>query len=106
MPLVEVVGKEIDPPGQIAEIWLNAGVTLYTVTVIVVGNAHGPPAFGVNVYVVVCALLMAGLHVPTIPLLEVVGSVNAVPKQTGWICVNVGAVPLFTVTVMVVVDAH
>ena len=42
--------------------------------------AHCPPA-GVNVYVVVPAvavLIVAGLHVPVMPLLEVVGRTGAV----------------------------
>ena len=39
------------------------------------------PAFGVNVYVVVVVLLMAGLHIPAIPFVEVVGRVNEPPLQ-------------------------
>jgi hypothetical protein len=41
----------------------------------VVVVAHWP-AVGVNVYVVVAELFIAGLHVPVIPLLEVVGNVE------------------------------
>ncbi|MNE81237.1 hypothetical protein D3C80_1778700 [compost metagenome] len=51
-------------------------------------------------------LLIAGDHVPEIPLLEVAGSVNAVPAQTAATCVNVGVVCAFTVTVICAVVAH
>ena len=46
----------------------------------VVGTAHSPAA-GVNVYVVVAGvdvLMVAGLHVPFTPLLEVAGNAGAV----------------------------
>jgi hypothetical protein len=46
----------------------------------------------VNIYVVVVVLLIEGLHVPVIPLLDVVGNVNAVPEQTLGCIVNVGSV--------------
>ena len=51
-----------------------------TVTVIVVVVAQRP-AVGVNVYVVVAVLLIAGDHVPVIPLSEVVFNVNDPPLQ-------------------------
>jgi hypothetical protein len=54
------------------------------------------PADGVNVYVVVPAvavLIVAGLHVPVIPFVEVVGSVGAVEFwHSGPIAVNVGVI--------------
>lgn len=107
IPLVEVVGNVNDPPAQIAGTCVNAGTVelLFTVTVMVVAEAHCP-AFGVNVYVVVVVLLIAGLQVPLIPLPEVAGSVNDPPVQIAGTCVNAGTVELFTVTVMVVVEAH
>lgn len=46
----------------------------------VVVVAHWPAA-GVKVYVVVAVLLIAGLHVPVMPLFEVVGKVNVPPLQ-------------------------
>jgi hypothetical protein len=72
---LEVVGNgDSDPPGQIAATCVNVGVVgVFTVMVIVAAVAHWPVA-GVNVYVVVAALLNAGDHVPEIPLMEVVGS--------------------------------
>ena len=80
---------------------------LFTVTTSVVVVAHCP-ALGVNVYVVVAVLFtVAGLHVPTMPLVEVVGSTGAgEPLQIGAIALKVGVVLLFTVTVKVAVAAH
>ena len=42
---------------------------------------------------------MAGDQVPSMPLVEVVGSVNAVPLQMGPTCVNVGVSEAVTVIV-------
>jgi hypothetical protein len=80
-----------------------------TVTVNVVVVAHNP-AVGVNVYVPLAVLLTVdGLHVPVIPLSDVVGKVgtvpplqivNEVPK------LNVGVILGLTVTLNVVVVAH
>ena len=75
------------------------------VTVIVAVVAHCPAA-GVNVYVVVAVLLIAGDQVPVILLVEVVGRVKAFPLQIGPICVKVGVVCGVIVTVIVVVVAH
>ena len=41
-------------------------------------------------YVVVVVLLMTGLHVPVMPLFEVVGNVNVPPLHIAATCVNVG----------------
>jgi hypothetical protein len=76
-----------------------------TATVIVVKPAHCP-ASGVKVYVVVAVLLIAGLHVPMILLLEVVGKVNDAPLQISLTCVKIGVTAEFTVTVIVAVVAH
>ena len=52
----------------------------------------------------VAVLIVAGLHVPVIPLVDVVGSVPGVdPTQYGPKAVNVGVTFVFTVTVT---DAH
>ena len=63
-----------------------------------------------NVYVVVPAvavLMVAGLHVPVIPLFDVAGSVGAVLFwQSGPIAVNVGVICGSTIMVSVVVIAH
>jgi hypothetical protein len=59
-----VVDKLSASPEQIAATCVNVGVTGWlTVTVIVAVVAHCPAA-GVNVYVVVAVLLIAGDHVP------------------------------------------
>ena len=106
IPLFEVVGSVNDPPLQIAATCVKVGVAgWFTVTVIVAVVAHNP-AVGVKVYVVVAVLLIAGDHVPAIPLLDVVGSVNAPPLHMLGTCVNVGVVGWLTVTVIVAVEAH
>ena len=81
---VEEVGKVIVPPEHIAAIGLNVGVIFgLTVMVIVAVVAHNP-AVGVNVYVVVAVLFIAGDHVPVTPLFEVVGKADkAAPEQIG-----------------------
>ena len=48
------------------------------------------PVFGVNVYVVVVVLFMAGDHVPVIIFVEVVGSEIVVPLQIGAIALKLG----------------
>jgi hypothetical protein len=59
---------------------LNVGVTSGVTIISIVVTAPHCPAFGVKVYVVVAAtevLIVAGLHTPVIPLLDVVGSAGA-----------------------------
>lgn len=75
----------------------------YTLMVMLYVAAHCPAA-GVNVYWVVAVLFMvAGDHVPGIPLLDVVGNGDkGVPAQTGATNVNVGVTGAFTVMVTVV----
>ena len=63
-------------------------------------DAHSP-VVGVNVYVVVAALLIAGDQVPLIAFVEVVGKLNVSPAQIADTCVNVGVAAGFTVTVIV-----
>ena len=86
-----------------------AGVTVLsglTVILNVVVVAHRP-AVGVNVYVVVAVLFIAGDHVPVIPLLDVVcNAANAAPLHIGATAVNVGVTFGFTVILNVVVVAH
>lgn len=78
-------------------------VVAFTTTVMVAFTAHCPIA-GVNVYVVVAVLLIAGDQVPVMLLLDVVGKLNDAPLQMGATCVNVGTTPgAFTVTVIVAV---
>lgn len=92
MPLLEVVGNgDKVAPEQIGATAVKVGVTIgFTVMVIVVVVPHCP-ADGVNVYVVVAVLFNAGVHVPVIPLFEVVGNGdNVAPEHMGPTCVNVG----------------
>lgn len=57
-------------------------------------------------YVVVALLFIAGLHVPEIPLFDVVGSVKELPAHIGEMVANVGVTLGFTVTVNVAVVPH
>ena len=70
---------------------------------------HWPP-FGVNVYVVFpikAVLIVAGLHVPVMPSMEVVGNaVAADPWQNGPIGAKLTAMSGLIVTLMVAVVAH
>jgi len=109
IPFVDVVGSVgAADPEQIGAMALNVGVILFvTVTVKVVVVAHWP-AFGVNVYVPDAVLeTVAGLQVPLIPFVDIVGSVGAAdPEQIGAMAVNVGVILFVTVTVIVAVVAH
>ena len=90
IPLVDVAGKSTKvPPMLIGDTCVNAGVTTgLTVIVIVATEAHCPEV-GVKVYKVVAVLFKAGDQVPTIPLLEVVGSGSKLePAQMGGTCVK------------------
>jgi hypothetical protein len=65
-------------------------------------SLHTVPAVGVNVYVVVAVLLSAGVHVPVIPLFDVVGNAASVaPEHIGATAVNVGVACGLTVIVNV-----
>jgi hypothetical protein len=62
---------------------VNVGVVEgLTCTVIVVVPAHWL-LIGVKVYVVVVLLLIAGVQVPGIAFVDVVGNVNVPPAQIG-----------------------
>ena len=89
---------------------VNVGVICGFITTVSVAVMAHWPAAGVNVYVVVPAiavLIVAGLHVPGMPLFEVVGIIGAVLFwQSGPMAVNVGVIWGFTTTVSVAVVAH
>ena len=95
IPFVDVPGKAgTEPPAQILSVVpkVNVGVTRgITVTDIVIGIPHWPPA-GVKVYESVAVLFItAGLHAPLIPLFEFGGKVGGVePAHIGGIEEKVG----------------
>lgn len=91
IPSREVAGSVKLPPLQIGLTELNVGTLLggITVTCNVLEIAHCPGA-GVNVYVVVAVLLMAGDQVPVIPSREVAGKEKLFPEQIGPMALNVG----------------
>ena len=108
MPFVDVVGNGASAsPEQIAATAANVGVINgLTVIVSVVVTAHWP-ATGVNVYVVVVVLLIAGVHVPLIPFVDVVGiAASASPEHIAATAANVGVINGLTVIVNVVGTAH
>ena len=92
MPLFEVVGSAASAaPEQIGARAVKIGV-MFGLTVIdnVVVVAHCP-AVGVKVYSVVAVLFNAGLQVPLMPLVDVVGSAaSTAPEQIGATAVKVG----------------
>ena len=106
-PLFEVVGIAKEVPEQTAATCVNVVVTLgFTVIVIVTIVAHNPTV-GVNVYVVVAVLLIAGDQVPVIPLFDVVGNADKVaPEQIEFTCVNVGVGFGLTEIVIFAIVAH
>src|SRR5678815_5020515 len=95
IPLLEAAGRiGAVAPTQSGPIAVNTGVICAAIVISIdAGLAHSPAA-GVNVYVVVPAaavLIVAGFHVPVIPLLDSVGNAGAVaPTQSGPIAVNTG----------------
>ncbi len=108
IPLFDVVGKaDEEAPEHTAATCVNAGVTLgFTTICMVVALAH-TPAVGVNVYVVVVVLIIAGDQVPSIPLFDVVGNAdNEAPEHIAATCVNVGVTLGFTTISIVDVLAH
>jgi hypothetical protein len=107
-----VVSDGTDPPAQmVREVpKLKAGVRFgFTVTLKLTGTAQ-TPAFGVNIYVPDALLLIvAGLHVPLIPLVEVPGNAGTpVPAQMVSVepKLNVGVMFGVTVTVKFAEVAH
>jgi hypothetical protein len=105
----DVVGNTgAGDPAQIAVNAVNVGVTFgVTVCTIVVVKAHWP-AVGVNVYVPVTVLsTIAGLQVPVITFVDVVGNTGAAaPLHIAVNAVNVGVTFGVTVCTIVVVKAH
>ena len=95
---------------QSGPIGVNAGVICGSIVMINGAVVAHCPADGVNVYVVVPAvavLIVAGLHVPVIPFVEVVGSAGAVEFwQSGPIVLNVGVINGLMVIVNVPCVAH
>jgi len=109
IPLSDVVGNTgTAVPEQIGAIAAKVGVTAgVTVTSIVTAVAHCP-ASGVKVYVPLTVLLTtAGVQVPVMPLIDVVGNTGAaVPEQIGAIAAKVGVTFGVTVTSIVAAVAH
>ena len=92
MPFKDVVGRAgIEAPAQYGPAELKTGVTTGLIVIVsVVVTAHCP-AEGVNVYVVVVVLLIAGLHVPVTLFKDIVGNAGIVaPEQYGPTAFNEG----------------
>ena len=104
MLLVDVVGNAaINAPLQNGPTEAKVGVAFGVIAMVnVVLVAHWPVA-GVNVYRVVEVLLIAGFHVPVIPLMDVVGSAGIdAPLQLGPTVENEGVIVGFTTKFTVV----
>jgi hypothetical protein len=81
MPLSDVVGRaDSVAPEQIAATGLNVGVVLLLTVIVNVAVVAHWPAAGVKVYVAVPAVdvLNAGLQVPLMLLVDIVGSAAGV----------------------------
>jgi hypothetical protein len=91
-------------------IWVKVGVICVAMVIFIVNPRPHWPAFGVNVYIVVPTaevLMVAGFHVPIIPLVEVNGNAGAIEfRQNGPIASNVGVIWSVTVMLKVVEDPH
>lgn len=108
IPFRDVVGKAAKgAPAQIGATAAKVGNTLGFTTIVMVIGVAQRAALGVNVYVLVMVLLMAGDQVPVIPFKEVVGQgVKGLPAQIGPLGANVGMTFGVTLTVTVSLDVH
>jgi hypothetical protein len=109
IPLVEVVGKRgAVAPLHIAVAIVNVGVTIGLTVIVIIFVVAQIPTVGVNVYVPEVVLFtVAGLQVPVIPFVEVVGKIGAVaPLHSAGIAAKVGIVAGLTVMDNVVGLAH
>jgi hypothetical protein len=108
IPLVDVVGRaESVAPEQMAATGLKVGVVLLFTLIVKLAVVAHCPASGVKVYVVVAVLSSAGLQVPVIPLVDVVGRAESVAsEQMAATGLKVGTVLSPTVIVSVAVVAH
>jgi hypothetical protein len=84
----------------------NDGKICAPISTVMVAVVAQIPALGVNVYVVVAVLLIAGDHDPEMELVEVVGSVKFAPEQSGANWLKLGTIGSFTVTVIEYGRAH
>jgi hypothetical protein len=106
IPLFETAARVKISPEHIGGTWVNTGVIRgSTVTVIMAVIAHWP-IDGVNVYVVVAVLLIAGDQAPFIPLSDDDAKVKEPPEHIGDTWVNIGVINGFTVTVIEAAVAH
>ena len=108
MPFVEVVGNAgIVAPVQYGPTAAKVGVRFGVIVIVKVVVVTQTPDVGVNVYVVVAVLFIAGDQVPLMPFVEVVGKAGIVaPEQYGLTGENVGVIFGLTVIVKVVVVAQ
>ena len=85
MPLFEVVGNAANvAPEHTGFTGVNIGVVFGFTVMVMVAVVAQSPVVGVNVYVVVAVLFIAGDQVPVIPLFEVVGNAATVaPEHIG-----------------------
>jgi hypothetical protein len=83
---------------------VKTGVTLFTTKIVNDSELAHCPEVGVKIYVVVVVLLtIAGIHVPVIPLVDVVDNSGAMPflQIAGNVASNSGSIFGFTTTAAV-----
>lgn len=92
MLLVDVTGRAgIEAPAQYGPTELNTGTVFGVIVIVREAVVAHWPELGVNVYVVVLVLLIAGLHVPVTLFKDIVGNAGIVaPEQYGPTALNEG----------------
>jgi hypothetical protein len=106
--LFEVVGNATNAsPEQIGVIALNVGVIFGSIVIVKLVVVAHKLLIGVNRYVVVTVLFIAGVQVPVIPLIEFEGNgAKKSPEHSVGMALNVGVITGLTVIDKFAVVAH
>ena len=100
MPSLDEAGRFITPPLHTGATGLNVGTDCWFTATVICAVLAQAPATGVNVYVVVAVLLIAGDQVPLIPSMELAGNVKDPPAQIPETALNEGLTGWLTVMVI------
>ena len=87
IPLFDVVGSVNSVPSHVSSTWVNSGIVLGIITMVISAVEAHCPSSGLNVYVVVLNASKTGDQVPIIPLFETTWSGDppghtSLPSQT------------------------
>ena len=74
-----VAGSVNELPAHTGVICVKSGMMAFVMVTVIVAVVAQTFAAGVNVYVVVALVFIAGDHVPEIPFVDVAGKVNDCP---------------------------